>query len=109
MTQPVQQHAGDLTAVLEGFLVDRAAFSARESITEAIQPLDRKTHGERSRPGDAGFRDQTAAEGNLADQLPRQRAPAQRARGDRGDLRGLFAIADAAVVGGGRICFDAFG
>src|SRR5579864_1551681 len=102
LAETVQQHIGDLFAILVGFLVGRLALGAGEAIAQTIEPLERQPDSKRRCPGNAGLGNQSSAEGDFGHQFTRDRPPAEGARYDGTDLRALLAITDAAVAGGGQ-------
>src|SRR5690348_7105318 len=64
---------------------------------DSLQPL---ADDVRPRIGDSALRNQAAAERNLTDHLPRQRAPPERAAHDRRDLPLLLEVSHLAIAGG---------
>src|SRR5690348_15219962 len=66
---------------------------------EAIDALQALSHDVSAGIGDAALRNQAAAERDFADQFPGQRAPAEGAANDGGDLPLLLHIADVPAAG----------
>src|SRR5579883_2462700 len=102
-THIFEKHPGDLAAMFVGFFVNGLSFFAGESVAEPVKTLKGLSNDERTGVGDTSFRNQSAAEGDFADQFPGEGSPAERSSDDGGNFGALFAVTGTAIARSSKI------